>query len=107
MSALGQQTNQEKIYGKWKLEEFEIEKHFSNSDKIQNELKDIILSFEKGVIVISKRNECVDQFIKSGPYSLSGDNLIIGEDKGEILLLNDQQLKIRVEGQAILYFIKS
>ncbi len=107
VSASGQQTNQEKIQAKWNLSKFVFEKPSPNSSEIQNQLRNIIITFEKDNMIVSKMAEGCEQFIKSGHYILNGDTIIIGNDKAEVLLLDEHQLKINITGQGVLHFNKN
>lgn len=103
----GQQTNQEKIQAKWNLSQFEFEKPSQNSKEIQKEIRDIIITFEKSNMIVSKRTEGCEQFIKSIHYSLNEDAITIGNDKAEVLLLDEHKLKIKIAGQGVLHFTKN
>jgi hypothetical protein len=107
VSAFGQQTMQEKIQTKWNLSKFEFENPSPNSAEVQNQLGNIIIIFEKDNMVVSKKIGGCEQFIKLVHYNLNGDYITIGDDKAEILLLDEQQLKIKVKGQGILHFTKN
>jgi hypothetical protein len=104
--AFGQQTNPERITGTWSFEKFEFEKPYPDSAQVKSELKGVIFCFDKSVLTISKIEKGREGFIKSGPYSLQGEKLIIGEDLAEILLLDNNQLRIKTF-QGILYFSKT
>src|SRR5687768_6542288 len=85
-SAFTQNTDQEKIYGKWKVEKFEVTKTSKNADKVQEQLKEIVLKFNKNVVEILKRGECSDLFIKSGPFSLNDNIITFGVDEAVLSL---------------------
>jgi len=100
------QLPQEKILGNWKLEKFEFEKPSRDSQRIEKELENVTIRFDRDCVIISKMKNGVEQFIKSGSYSIDGDKLTLGKDQAPVLLLNSEQLKIKVPGQGVLYFLK-
>ncbi len=106
VSVFGQQTNPERIQGRWSFEKFEFAKSHPDSARVKNELKDVIFCFDKTVLTISRKETERKGFTKSGPYNLQGDKLIIGEDPAQILLLDDKKLWIKTQ-QGILYFSKT
>lgn len=107
--ATAQPGNAEKILGKWRVEKMCFLKEVKDSAKAQNELKLVTLEFEKNNMVINRIINGAEQFYKSGNYHVSDDGLglFIGEDGGDIVLLNDQRLVVKVKDHYIMYFVKS
>ena len=100
------QTNNEKIKAKWSVDKLETEKNTPQAIKAKQDLQNVFLTFDNQEVVISKKTQNGDSLIKKGPYSVSGNTLIIGKDAAVILLLSEKQLTIKLPGQGVLYLTK-
>jgi hypothetical protein len=102
------QTNTEKIKGKWSIDKFETDKNTPQAVKAREEMKGVYLTFGNGEVVITKKTEGCEDFMKKGPYSISANSIILGKDQdaAEILLLSEKNITIKIPGQGVLYLVK-
>lgn len=99
------QDNQKKIKAKWSVDKFDIEKKSPDAIKAQQALEGTYLTFSDE-LVISKENETGEGVIKKGPYFITGNNITLGKEQGEILELSENRLTIKIPNQGILYLTK-
>jgi hypothetical protein len=100
------QENAEKIKARWSLDKFEPEGNSPGALKAKEELQDVFLTFSKDELIISKKTENGDKVIKKGEYAVSGNSVILGKDKAEIILLSEKQLTIKIPGQGLMYLTR-
>jgi hypothetical protein len=100
------QENAEKIKARWSLDKFDPEGNSPGALKAKEELQDVFLTFSKDQLIISRKTENGDVVIKKGEYAVSGNSVILGKDKAEIILLSEKQLTIKIPGQGLLHLTR-
>jgi predicted fused transcriptional regulator/phosphomethylpyrimidine kinase len=100
------QENAEKIKARWSLDKFDPEGNSPGALKAKEELQDVFLTFSKDQLIISRKTENGDVVIKKGEYAVSGNSVILGKDKAEIILLSEKQLTIKIPGQGLMYLTR-